>query len=366
MTQDAGEATQVRVCEYRRCGAPLPPAVGRGSRARFCQDGKTWGRRALSCRDAEAVLADAESLRESDTRLDDTAVTALAGQIDRVLAPAAGLVDVLTTLRQQLSATTAAALAERDDALAEAEEHRRQRGLAEAGAAQARQAAEDAGHRAAAAEKERKTAERERDEDRALRVAALEEQQRAEGRLAAVRDELARVAERAEAAASLAGERATVIAGLTADLAAVRVALDEERGRSQAATGRAEAAESRAAATAERLDAVREELANAAAAHQAAQESARTSARAETDRLRTGFDERLGELQASHERTVRAMHETSTTLGAELRTCAARADTAERTLARVLATLIALRENHELELPGDVRQLLEPEHDDRG
>ena len=77
MTEDAGQA---RVCEYRRCGAPLPPAVGRGSRARFCQDGKTWGRRNLSCRDAEAVLSDAESLRESDTALDDTAVTALAGR----------------------------------------------------------------------------------------------------------------------------------------------------------------------------------------------------------------------------------------------------------------------------------------------
>src|SRR4051794_26456004 len=190
MTEDAG---RIRVCEYRRCGAPLPPAVGRGSRARFCQDGKTWGRRSLSCRDAEAVLADAESLRESDTELDDTAVTALAGQVDRVLEPARGLVETLTTLRHQLEATTAAALSERDAALAEADEHRLQRGRAEAAAAQDRDEAEAAVAAAKAAEQDKAAALRERDEERAIRRAAVQEQQRAEGQLAAVRDELARV-----------------------------------------------------------------------------------------------------------------------------------------------------------------------------
>jgi chromosome segregation ATPase len=337
MTEDAG---QVRVCEYRRCGAALPPAVGRGSRARFCQDGKTWGRRNLTCRDAEAVLADAESLRESDTELDDTAVTALAGQVDRVLEPARGLVETLATLRHQLEATTAAALAERDAALAEAGEHRRRRGLAEAEAVQARETADEAARQAAVAEKDKAAALRERDHSRLAQRAAVQEQQRAEGQLAAVRDELARVGERAEATAVLAGQRATAIATLTAELAAARAALDEERGRGRAATARAEAAETRAEAAVRRSEAAREEHAKDAQARQAALERAQ----GEVDRLRAAFDRRVADLQAGHEQTVRSMHETTTSLGAELRTCTARADAAERQLEQARAALVAARE----------------------
>ncbi len=344
MTEDAG---QIRVCEYRRCGAPLPPAVGRGSRARFCQDGKTWGRRNLNCRDAEAVLADAESLRESDTELDDTAVTALAGQVDRVLEPARGLVETLTTLRHQLEATTAAALSERDAALAEADEHRLQRGRAEAAAAQDRDEAEAAVEAAAAAEKEKAAALRERDEERAARRAAVQEQQRAEGQLAAVRDELARVADRADASAALAGERAAAIAALTAELAAARTTVDEERVRSQAAEARTEAAESRADAVQARLDAVREDHVKTVAAQE-------ERARVDAERLRAGFDQRLAEAQAAHEQTVRSMHETTTNLGAELRTALTRGDAAERELARVLAVV---RETPEL--PETLKRLLD-------
>ncbi len=347
MTEDAG---QVRVCEYRRCGAALPPAVGRGSRARFCQDGKTWGRRNLSCRDAEAVLSDAESLRESDTELDDTAVTALAGQVDRVLEPARGLVETLATLRHQLEATTATALAERDAAVAEADEHRLHRGRAEAEAAQARETTETAVATATAAEKDRAVAVRERDEEFAARRAAVQEQQRAEGQLAAVRDELARVADRADASAALAGERAAVIATLTAELAATRTALEEERGRGQVTAARAEAAETRADAVQERFDAAREEHARAVAA----QEAALDRARAEAERLRAGFDQRLAELQVAHEQTVRSMHETTTNLGAELRAVLSRADAAERELAGVLATLRDLPEPPEI-----LKQLLD-------
>ncbi|MEU4520081.1 hypothetical protein AB0F52_15460 [Amycolatopsis sp. NPDC024027] len=347
MTEDAG---QVRVCEYRRCGAALPPAVGRGSRARFCQDGKIWGRRNLSCRDAEAVLSDAESLRESDTELDDTAVTALAGQVDRVLEPARGLVETLTTLRHQLEATTATALAERDAAVTEADEHRLHRGRAEAEAAQARETAETAVAAATAAEKDRAAALRERDEELAARRAAVQEQQRAEGQLAAVRDELARVADRADASAALAGERAAVIATLTAELAAARTALEEERGRGQAAAVRAEAAETRADAVQERFDAAREDHARAVAA----QEAALDRARAEAERLRAGFDQRLAELQAAHEETVRSMHETTTNLGAELRAVLSRTDAAERELAGVLTTLRGLPEPPEI-----LKQLLD-------
>ncbi|MBE8521425.1 hypothetical protein ILP97_28715 [Amycolatopsis sp. H6(2020)] len=332
----------------------MPPAVGRGSRARFCQDGKTWGRRTLSCRDAEAALSDAESLRESDTELDDTAVTALAGQVDRVLEPARGLVETLTTLRHQLEATTATALAERDAALAEADDHRLQRGRAEAEAAQARDIAETAVAEAAAAEREKVAALGERDEERAARRAAVQEQQRAEGQLAAVRDELARVADRADASAALAGERAAVIATLTAELTAARTALEEERGRGQAAAARADAVQ-------ERLDAAREDQARATAAHEAALNAARdemakaTSAHETAlDRARAGFDQRLTELQAGYEQTVRSMHETTTNLGAELRTASSRADAAERELAGVLTALRGTSE-----LPETLKQLLD-------
>jgi len=349
MTEDAGQA---RVCEYRRCGAALPPAVGRGSRARFCQDGKTWGRRTLNCRDAEAVLSDAESLRESDTELDDTAVTALAGQVDRVLEPTRGLVETLTTLRHQLDATTATALSERDAALAEADEHRLQRGRADAEAAQARDIAEEARQQATLAEKEKTAAVRERDQERATRKAAVQEQQRAEGQLAAVRDELARVAERAEAAATLAGERAATIATLTAELTATRAALDEERGRGQAADSRAEAATSRAEAAEIRAEAATRKLEDAANARQEATD--RTQA--DVERLRAGFDQRLAELQTAHEQTVRSMHETTTNLGAELRTCTARADAADHRLSQVRAAIAALKDD---DSPATLKQLLD-------
>ena len=347
MTEDAG---QVRVCEYRRCGAPLPPAVGRGSRARFCQDGKTWGRRTLNCRDAEAVLSDAESLRESDTELDDTAVTALAGQVDRVLEPARGLVETLTTLRHQLEATTAAALAERDAAVAEADEHRLHRGRAEAETAQARDTAETAVAAAAAAEQEKAAATRERDEEHAARRAAIQEQQRAEGQLAAVRDELGRVADRADASAALAGERAAVIATLTAELAATRAALEEERGRGQAAAARAEAAEARADAVQRRFDAATEEHAKTTAAHEVALDRAR----ADVERLRAGFDQRVTGLQTAHEQTVRSMHETATSLGAELRQAQVRGDAAVREAGRLRAVI---RETPDL--PEKLKQLLD-------
>ena len=343
------------MCEYRRCGAPLPPAVGRGSRARFCQDGKTWGRRGLNCRDAEAVLSEAESLRESDTELEDTAVTALAGEIDRVLEPARGLVDTLTTIREQLEATTAAALTARDDALAEADEHRRARGLAEAEAAQAREKAAEAKETAVAAEKERVAAVRDRDEEQVAKRAAVQDQQRAEGSLAAVRDELARVHERAEAATALAGERATSLAAVTAELEAARAAFEEEKGRTHAVAARAEAAELRTAATVERLETVRGEFASAVAQHQAALENAR----ADTENLRAGFDRRMAELQAGHEQTVRSMHETATSLGAELRTLTARADSAERALAQAVAVIQAARATGTLEVPPEVEALLE-------
>jgi hypothetical protein len=75
----------------------------------------------------------------------------------------------------------------------------------------------------------------------------------------------------------------------------------------------------------------------------------------DADALRAGFDQRLAETQAAHEQTVRSMHETTTSLGVELRACATRADTAEHALTR---TLTVLREIPELALPDDVQAML--------
>ncbi|MFD9962449.1 hypothetical protein [Amycolatopsis sp. NPDC058986] len=342
----------VRVCGYRRCGAALPQVSGRGNRPRFCQDGKTWGSRGLNCRDAEAALVDADSLREADTELDDTAVAALAGEIDRVLDPARGLVEVLATIRQQLDATVAAALAERDSAHEEADEHRRQRGLAEADATLARQQAEKDRARAAEAEREQAKAVKERDDQRAARKAAAQEQQRTSGQLAAVRDELVRANQRAEAAAALAGDRATALASATAELAASQSALVDERARSQAAAARAEVAELQAASARDRIDALHEQLSAATAAH----ETALASARADADRLRTEFDERVTTIRAEHDRSVRTMHDTTLALGAELRTLTERNTAAERDLGRLLDVLAARPDDEAL--PDGVRKLL--------
>ena len=161
--------------------------------------------------------------------------------------------------------------------------------------------------------------------------------------------------ERAEAAAALAEERATSLAAVTAELEAARTALEEEKGRTQAVAARAEAAELRTAATVERLEAVRVEFANAVAQHQAVLESAR----ADAENLRAGFDRRMAELQAGHEQTVRSMHETATSLGAELRTLAARADSAERSLAQAVAVIHSARAAGPLEVPPEVEALLE-------
>jgi len=132
--------------------------------------------------------------------------------------------------------------------------------------------------------------------------------------------------------------------------------LGDERARSQGALTRAEAAEQRTAVASEKLEAAREEFANTVSAHQSALESAR----ADVERRRTAFDQRIAELQAGHEQTVRSMHETTTTLGADLRTHTVRAEQAEHSLARVLAAVAVLRDSTEVVLPAEVVALLPP------
>ena len=65
----------VRLCGYRHCRAPLPVVAGRGNRARYCQDGKTWGAQELSCKAAEAAYLAVESLQPEDPALTPTAAS---------------------------------------------------------------------------------------------------------------------------------------------------------------------------------------------------------------------------------------------------------------------------------------------------
>jgi chromosome segregation ATPase len=307
----------------------LPPTTGRGNRARFCQDGKKWGSRNLTCRDAEAVLVDAESLRTADTALDDTAITALAGQLDRILGPARGLVDTLDVLREQLDSTVVAAMTERDNALEDADAQRRLAGAAEAAETQARTDATEARAVAEAALDDRDAAHQQRDNERSIRLAAEQARQRAEGRTEAARDEHARATERADAAVTRAEELATNLARATANLDAVRTALTDEKARNEDVTTRADAAEHRADELTEHLAALRAQHEQATAAYQL--QLARS--RAEFDTRRDEFDEKLATLHGQYEQTVRAATEGATALHNELRAADAALAAAEQAAA---------------------------------
>jgi chromosome segregation ATPase len=305
----------LRVCAFRRCGSALPPVSGRGNRARFCQDGKVWGPRSLTCRDAEAAFVGVDSLRDTDAEIDDTSVEALGEQIDRVLDPARALVEALTGIDRQLETTVVNALAERDIADTVAVDQRRLRGLAEAAAEEARSRTADAEQVADVAVRERASAERDRDAERQTRIEADQARQRAEGRMTAVQDELTRVVARAEAAIARAADLDRSLAAATADLAALRAALDEERSRTEIVAERAETFARK------RI----EELAELDARHRAQLDSVRTDwqrqfddARAETERIRAAAEHELAATRTAHERSLGELHTTVNALNREL------------------------------------------------
>lgn len=303
---ETGDETR-RVCAYRRCAAVLPVVSGRGNRARFCQDGKDWGTRNLSCREAESALIDVDSLRDDTSTLDGTSVAALGEQVDRALAPAQALFEALTGIHGQLDTTVADALAARDAADTLAADQQRLRGVAEAGAAAARAAAAEAAGATDAALRGRAAAERELDTERNARVEAEQAQQRAEGRTAALKDELERALNRGDAAVARAADLDVALATLTADFVAAQAVLEQERARTTGATARADAAErklvldlaAQAAAHQTRLEATearhREELAE----HRAAAELVRERVEAELRSARQAYDEGVAALQLS-------------------------------------------------------------------
>jgi chromosome segregation ATPase len=339
----------------------LPPTTGRGNRARFCQDGKKWGSRNLSCRDAEAVLVDAESLRTADTALDDTAITALAEQLDRILGPARGLVDTLGVLREQLDSTVVAAMTERDNALEDADAQRRLAGLAEAAETQARADATEAQAVAEAALDDRDAARQQRDNERTARSAAEQAQQRAEGHAEAARDEHARATERADAAITRVEELATALARTAANLDAAHATLTDEKARNEVATTRTEAAEHRADELTEHLETLRAQYEQTTAALQVQL----TQSRTEFDARRDEFDEKLATSRVEHDKAIRAMTDQELALHNNLRAAdAARgaaelaAGTARDRLERIRAAGARISPTDTHEMPEGVQALL--------
>ncbi|WP_143046988.1 hypothetical protein [Amycolatopsis xylanica] len=296
----------------------LPQVSGRGNRARFCQDGKAWGTRNLSCRDAEAALVDVDSLREGPVALDSASVEALGAQVTRAAEPARELIEALTTIERQLRTTVAEALTARDSADADATEQRRLRGIADAAAAEARDKADDALRISQAAVRDRENQKRLRIQEEHARTEAEQAQLRAEGATAAMQDELARATARAEAAVGQVAELDKTLAATVAELAAVRssfeeskTALNDERARAAAAEERGEGLSREAAKLREQVEAAergyRQELSEARAAIE--------RARAETEQVRVHAEETRGRL----EQEVRATRVVQDGVLAELR-----------------------------------------------
>jgi hypothetical protein len=225
------DASGQRLCGYRGCRALLPSSSGRGNKAKYCQDGKTWGPKQLSCKQAALALEQVASLTGQAT-IPHTSITELGGHIAAALVPARQLVTALADVQAQLEEAVTIAQRERAEALAEAAE---QQGLRYA----ADQRADDADEAATAAARSRVAAEADRDREIDARRTAERAQERAEVRIEDARDAVRRADNRAEAAAQRAAQLDHELVAATAELTALRVALEEERQRCNAGTERA-------------------------------------------------------------------------------------------------------------------------------
>ena len=221
----------VRLCGYRHCRAPLPVVAGRGNRARYCPDGKTWGAQELSCKAAEAAYLAVASLQPDDPALTPAAVDALGERLDAAVEPLREVLDAVLAARGQVETQTRAALAERDAARAEAADARGARQAAEDRATVAEDETAAAAARALEAVERAAAAERARDRAAQDAATATREQLRADGRATALAERLTRAEELADAAATQTGELRDQAAALTATLHARDTTLDEERAR---------------------------------------------------------------------------------------------------------------------------------------
>lgn len=272
---DESSGAAGRLCGYRGCRAALPEVAGPGNRAKYCQDDKRWGPKALTCKQAAAALENVASLA-GPAALDDPSVAALGEHVDRVLGPLSQLAEVLVVVRGDLDTAVSTAQRDRDTALARAVEAD---GRADAAALRTRaaeQLAEDAEDAAAAASRLRAAAEAERDRAGEAARRAERAQAVAEARLVDAQD----TATRADRRSVASGERAEYLeqqlAGSRAELVSTREALEEERQRAGAETERAN--------------------------------QAITDAAAHRDELRRQFDERAEQLRTEHRTALEDAH----------------------------------------------------------
>jgi hypothetical protein len=286
----------MRLCGYRHCRAPLPVVAGRGNRARYCQDGKTWGAHELSCKAAEAAYLAVESLQPDDPALTPAAVDALADRLAAAVDPLREVLDAVLAVRHKVETETRAALAARDAARAEAADARGARQAAEDRATASEDEAGAAAGRAMEAMERAAADERARDRAEQDAAAATREQLRADGRATALADRLTRAEGLADAAATQTGELRDQIASLTATLHARDIALDEER--AQRAEHEAE------------LDRIRRDAADAlhqvAAEHAEIVDGLRAELSAAAERRAT---EHAGQLAELHRQLGAADHE---------------------------------------------------------
>lgn len=234
LTEDmADQSAADRSCAFRGCSAPLPPPTGRpGNRPKYCQDGRTWGSNALSCKSAEAAYLAVASL-QGDGPVTAAGMAELAGRLDAAAEPLRVLLDAVTATRTHLEHDVVTARNQRDAAMVAAAADRGAREIADADAARAHQAAAAAERQSGEAialsvtvTKAREAAEtRTRDAERELL--------RGEGRLAALQDRLLRAEELTDEASAHAARLDNELADALATLRARDDELHRELARTE-------------------------------------------------------------------------------------------------------------------------------------
>ena len=228
-----------RLCGYSGCRAPLPASSGPGNRPRYCQDGKTWGERNVSCKQAghaEELLASIGTT----ARTSPPAETELAERIRALLAPTRELVSALERVREQLEAEVVEVRQERDQANQFAAEQRGLREIADGRAAEAERNAAEYARTAEQANKDRNAAV-----TRATAAAEAEERAhharlRAEARSEELVEQVRRSDERLEIATGRVEDTDRRLAAASVEIEELRARLSEERQRSEAERTRAD------------------------------------------------------------------------------------------------------------------------------
>lgn len=307
------DETGRRLCGYRGCRVLLPSSSGRGNKAKYCQDGKTWGPKQLTCKQAAIALEQVASLTGQAT-IPDTSITALGEHIAAVLAPTRQLVAALTDVQAQLDAAVTVAQRDRAAALAEAAEQRGLREAAEQGAAAAQQRADDADEAAAAGARRQASAETDRDREIDARCTAERAQVRAEARLEDARDAGRRAENRTDAAAARAGQLDHELVAATAELSAARAALEQGRQRRQVESERANTVIREHSATLEKLrQAHQAQVERLHTEHADVLQAARREAAAETAeatrRVRAEFEQQRRAEAERHAGELAALHQ---------------------------------------------------------